>query len=296
MAHPNPMPMPAKIPAGKEGEYVLDERTGEMVHTGYGTDPEMKGAVLPTARMYQDEGGACQSLKGVFDAYSPNLQQNIVDTTDGHQVVERITRGEMVRRQRGARVKQAAARPVPPVTMNPIVQQVIASAEARGLMGTTKKAKKAKAKKAKQPTKRKVRVPAPVETDHIYYDSDGNRIDEQDERLQEDVAPPAWEPAMVQITRDGFGTVTQPYAGVFRDGMCLVLVTDNTAQQARYELPPLTDDPIILRVGWEGQQVEAVWAGIQFTLPSGSVTFTVLLIPADEDLAEPAGASTPWGE
>lgn len=259
--------MPAKIPAGKEGEYEMDERTGEMAHVGYGTDPEMKGTVLPTARMYQDSGGACPSIKGSFDANSLNIQQNIVDTTDGHEVIERVTRGEMVQRQRGQRVKQAAAaRPVPPVTMNPIVQQVIASAEARGLMGTTKKAKKAK-KTAKRRTKR---APAAEATPQ----------DDLPEKLQEQDAPPAWTPAMVRISGP-FGVVTQPFSGIFRDGMCLVLLTDNSAGGPKYELPPITDDPIMLQIGWENQSVEALWAGIQFTLPNGSVTFTVLLIPED---------------
>jgi len=279
MPHPNPMPMPAKIPPGKEHEYELDERTGEMVHKGYGTDPEMKGTVLPTAGRYQDAGGACPSIKDSFDAYSLDIEQNVVDTTEGHAVIERVTRGEMVKRQRGQRVKQAAAaRPTPPVTMNPIVQQVIAGAEARGLMGTTKKAKKAK-KTAKRRTKRA----APVEE---------APQDDMQEKLQEQEAPPAWTPAMVRISGP-FGVVTQPFSGIFRDGMCLVLLTDNTAGGPKYELPPIEDDPLMLKIGWENQTVEAVWAGIQFTLPNGSVTFTVLLIP--EDTQDEQGLESPSG-
>jgi hypothetical protein len=261
--------MPARIPPGKEGEYELDERTGEMAHKGYGTDPEMDGTVLPTARMYQDKRGACPSLRNVFDAYGLGIEQNIVDTSDGHEVKARVTRGDMVKQQR-TQVRAAHAPPPPPATLSPAVMQLMADAEARGLMGTKPTAKKkAKKKTAKRrSTKRAQPVEPPVEEEELQ------------ERMREEVAPPAWTPAMVRIGGP-FGVVTQPFSGVFRDGMCLVLITNNLEGGPKYELPPITDDPIMLQIGWENQTVEAVWAGIQFTLPNGSVTFTVLLIPED---------------
>lgn len=86
-------------------------------------------------------------------------------------------------------------------------------------------------------------------------------------------------PVTVQI-RGPWGTVNQPFSYVFYDGICLVLLTDHRKLAASYELPDLREGSefMDIEVHVHGETIPCVWAGIKFTMPDNSATFTVLLI------------------
>jgi hypothetical protein len=78
-----------------------------------------------------------------------------------------------------------------------------------------------------------------------------------------------------------FGQVELTCSGIFRDGIYLVLFTDQRQLSTVYKLPPV-EEPMELTVKYGNHIVTCLWAGISFTMPSGQVTFTILLVAAEE--------------
>lgn len=83
-----------------------------------------------------------------------------------------------------------------------------------------------------------------------------------------------------------FGKMRIPYSSIFRDGICLVLVTDHRQMPGMFELPEIDTEPLTLELTINQKSVRCIWGGIQFTLPNGSVTFTVLLVQEETDVGE----------
>jgi hypothetical protein len=98
-------------------------------------------------------------------------------------------------------------------------------------------------------------------------------------------------PVMVQIS-GAFGTITQPFSAAFVDNKLLVLVTDLRRLPTAYKFPEITNqEPIPLAISWGGQTIQALHAGICFTLPDGSGTFSVLFINSNEETSDGEGLS-----
>ncbi len=97
----------------------------------------------------------------------------------------------------------------------------------------------------------------------------------------------------VPVTISGaFGQLVQQFSAVFRDGNIVVLATDRRQLSTAYQFPPLPDDqPMPLQIGWAGQTVQCLWAGVAFTLPDGFVTFSLLFV--NEEQPESAGHAPP---
>jgi hypothetical protein len=83
----------------------------------------------------------------------------------------------------------------------------------------------------------------------------------------------------VPVTLKGtFGKMRCQYSAVFKDGQQLILQTNNNEIGMTYELPEIEEEAMLVEVTVDDKQLSCVWAGIQFTLPDDSVTFTVLLV------------------
>ena len=89
--------------------------------------------------------------------------------------------------------------------------------------------------------------------------------------------------SVATVTLTGpFGQIEAHCSGIFRDGIHLVLFSDRRYLPVVFKLPPVTE-PMELKVEYGGHTVTCFWAGIQFVMPSGQVTFTVLLVAAEEE-------------
>ena len=107
---------------------------------------------------------------------------------------------------------------------------------------------------------------------------------EMEKKVEHPSLPGRSAPKTIVVTLKGpFGKVRQHYSSVFRDGNQLILMTDNNQVQTSYELPEIEDDAMIIEVQVNTKKLECVWAGISFTLPDNSVTFTILLIAEEHD-------------
>jgi len=94
-------------------------------------------------------------------------------------------------------------------------------------------------------------------------------------------------PKTIQVSIKGpFGRVRQHYSSVFRDGNQLILMTKHRDIPSSYELPEIEDSAMMVEVQVNDKLLDCVWAGIQFTMPDNSVTFTVLLIAEEHEDAE----------
>lgn len=124
-----------------------------------------------------------------------------------------------------------------------------------------------------------------VEEETVYSDDPPDiavkGVTEEELQAQTQVAE---KPKTISVSIKGpFGRVKQHYSSVFRDGNQLILMTINEAIQSVYELPEIEEEAMMVDVQVNEKRLTCVWAGIQFTLPDNSVTFTVLLI-AEEQL------------
>ena len=289
---------PIRVPVGKEHEYGENAR-GDPVHLVYGEDEEVPGTVLPSASPATVSPDGRRSAGGGspgFDVNDLDIQQNIIVFGEGgEQIVTKVSRADLLARgtgpaekhdlrrivtpaevaRRGERAEEifkgaeGAALLAPPSTGKKTVWGSVPTIEEGGSDVTAKKAKKKKAKK-----KAKNRKPA---------------ADAQEQSLSRaGESPPAVAREPIPVTLSGaFGSIVQYFSGIIKQGVSLVLVTDHRQIEQAYSPPPATgEEPLELTVSWDDQEVECFWAGIQFTMPDGSVTFTVLLAPEEEGHGE----------
>ena len=290
---------PMRVPVGKEDEYGEDAR-GDPVHLVYGDDEEIPGTVLPSAIPAVVSSDGRQSSGGGspgFHVDDLNILQNIVTYDDkGHQVVTRVTRADLMTKgtgpaehheprrsviaadivRRGAQAEDifrqatgAALASPPPAGPRSVWGRIPSIEEGGAVMVEAKQGKRGgKAKKTKKAKKRK---------------------EQGSEALlragESQLAQPLPAPIPVHLTGP-FGSITQHFSGIIRQGISLVLVTDHRQIPQAYTPPKATgENPMELQIKWDDQTVNCFWAGIQFSMPDGSVTFTVLLAP-ESDVTE----------
>jgi len=292
-----------RVPTGKEREYDKDQQ-GNLIHTQYGEDDEVDAVVLPSAKGLDRHGTGGQHRRD-FDPLGRNIPQNViifddsgvpqtVTKTDGRELAQKIQRRsdrpaadgsvdpvtgavhELTKEEadklgeeaeylyRGLAEERSAAQSIPEAPAE--VKEAFASAAAHdafieeGLVAGTAK------KKAKKKSRRVVKsgegeAPAPAKQEPNYL------------------------PVEVEIDAP-FGRLRQNFSGIFRDGICLVLWTDQRKLPSIYTLP-VVDQPMEITIRWQDKVIPCLWAGIQFTWPHAPVTFTVLLI--DEGQANGEG-------
>ena len=241
---------------------------GVLVHVVYdeGGHAELgiKGTVIPSAKTGGDAGGNV-----AYDPHNLNIPQNIVESTeDGMRVIAQMTRADMAAQQ-GVLKQPATGVPAPASFQGSSSGQLMGGALGRLSISlsdqggdTVKKA----AKNRKQ-----------VKVSHR-----GGKIPDSAPEV-----PTASGPVAVTVA-GSFGQIVQQVSAVFRDGNMVILATDHRQLAAAYELPQLaTDEPMPLQIGWAGQIVPCLWAGISFTLPDRSVTFSVLFV--DEESSDGQG-------
>ena len=280
-----------RVPAGKEHEYAEDIQ-GEPVHVTYGADENLPGTVIPTGKHFSAGGGS----RG-FSIDDMDIPQNIIACdAQGQQVITQVTRRQMMRTatksstplpskeelkqrqaapveeirkladQSEAQFLAAAATSTAAVVETPPSRNEVLDPFEEGVevvMPTRRKAKRAKKGKKPRRVVESVGVEQPSDTPA------GQGQEQPDNRV-----------AVVRIVGP-FGQIDAHCSGIFRDGIHLVLFTDRRQLQNVFSLPPV-DDPIKLKVRYGDHTVTCFWAGIQFTMPSGQVTFTVLLIAEEE--------------
>ena len=267
-----------RIPAGKEREYVEDDR-GNIVHMTYGTDPKMPGTVLPSGFVLGDPRGTGKSA-----GFS------VADLTVPQRLIEYGEHGEMVVGVVTARdALQAQATPT-------AAQAVQVSAAGIGVQelfgGALMAAARRMTKKGKQTTKSRGNTSFPR------AGTSAPAAEPSSTAVEQPTAPARVEQLSqsvpVKIT-GAFGTITQQFTGIFRDGICLVLYTRQDQLPYVYTPPPLADgEPVSLRVEYDNHVVDCFWGGIQFTLPTAPVTFTVLLVAEEEAVVVEQQPTSPW--
>jgi hypothetical protein len=267
-----------RVPAGKEHEYIEDER-GNIVHTTYGTDPEMPGTVLPSGIAIGDPRGTGKSAG--FSVADMAVPQRLIEYgANGETVIGVVTVQDTLRAQQAP----AAGAAAPQVKTAGIdVQELFGGALMAAAKRTTRK-KAAKTRGSSTLPRAGTAVPA---------------VKSSSTAVEQLAAPARVEQPMqavpVKITGT-FGTITQQFTGIFRDGICLVLYTRQDQLPYVYTPPPLVDgEPVALRVEYDGHIVDCFWGGIQFTLPTAPVTFTVLLA-ADEEAVDTQQPTSAWTE
>jgi hypothetical protein len=253
--------------------YTYDAQ-GNLVHMVYdeGGHAELgiKGTVIPSAKVGGEVGGNV-----AFDPHDPNIPQNIVECTpDGMRVITKMTRAEMAVKQGGSvhPVQEVpAAAPFP--GQKPV--QVVGGAAGQLSVSLSNRGGDMAKKKAKKKTKKSKK-----------------KISQRGEKSPEE---PAVQPVPVVIS-GVFGQIVQHFSIAFKDGNQVILGTDTRQLPAAYKFPELADNqPIPLQLSWAGQTVQCLWAGIHFTLPDGSVTFSILFVneessPDGQGLAGEAGS------
>ena len=279
---------PIRVPEGKETEYGED-RQGNPIHLQYGQDDDIPGTVLPSALPATVSPDGRTSTGGGspgFNVSDLNIPQNIVTYDEmGHQVITQVSRADLIaggtgpverhdpRHQvtpteidsRGRKAEDifrnvtGAAKSSPPPQLGPRnTWGYIPLIEEGGSQMAKQGAKKRKKKQGK--TSRRVRKSAPTPPP-----------------TPPPTPVPMPEPIAVQLS-GSFGTITQHFSGIIRQGVSLVLVTDHRQIPQAYSPPPATgEEPLEMTVQWGDQEVTCFWAGLSFTMPDGSVTFTVLL-------------------
>lgn len=236
---------------------------GALVHMVYDEDGHaelgIKGTVIPSAKTGGDAGGNV-----AYDPHGTDIPQNIVESTaDGMRVIAQMTRADIVAQQ-GIPAQPAPGVPAPEPFQGSSSGQLVGGAAGqlsvslsdRG--GDTVK-KVAKKKKTKRKAKR--------------VSHHGGKVPDSAPEI-----PTASGPVAVTIAGP-FGQIVQRVSAVFRDDNLVILATDHRQLAAAYELPQLeTDEPMPLQIGWAGQTVQCLWAGVKFNLPDGSITFMILFV------------------
>lgn len=86
----------------------------------------------------------------------------------------------------------------------------------------------------------------------------------------------------VKVTIGGsFGKITQPFSLAFKTGWLVILAVDKRKLDTYYELPDPGPEPMPVTVDWGAGVYNCWWAGIMFTMPDESVTFSVLFVQED---------------
>jgi len=282
-----------RIPSGKETEYVEDAQ-GNVVHKQYGVDADIAAVVLPSA------SGRGRFGTGGQHGYDPasrglDIPQNIIvcaangmqtiAATTGRVLRNNVSRVVPPRDARGiARLKPSGGS----AELSPeAAEQLGESAEAQYLSLVATKDSPAAVPPAQVTAV--VAVPARhIEEDLVPAPKRTTKKRKISQRVAESAAAPAVvapaqesQPQSVLVEIDApFGRLKQHFSGIFRDGVCLVLYTDQRQIPSIYSLP-LTVEPMKLVIKWQDKVVSCFWAGIQFTMPHVPITFTVLLIDDD---------------
>ena len=224
--------------------------SSDEIRTQYAEDRELKASVIPSGRTAQQGGGSYG-----FDANDPNITQNIIVCEDGEMTkVAEVTRAQLA---------GAAKAPPPTEGASPVGPPPPAEMERRAL-----------------------------ETESFYKHLTASEKVSADLPPQQATVMEYKEqkqlPQPVSVTIKGpFGKIKQPFSKVFRDGMFLILKVDHKWLDTSYELPEMPEDEALqLELQINDHVIQCIWAGIQFTEPDASATFTVLLIQDETDIEE----------
>lgn len=243
----------------------LPESANESIRTEYTTDKELKASILPTGKSAAAGGGSYG-----FDANNPTFPQNIIVCEDG--IMTRIARIEG-----GVSASQSIGR-------DPSPEEVEAFYMAKANQRSPKAEPAAGSSKVAEPdiptaSKREIEMQElPQPTLSVGDPSDATES-------QPAVKKQTGKPVYILI-KGPFGKVRQPFSSIFRDDLYLVLMTDHRQLETSYELPTIEDEPMALEIQINKKSIRCLWAGIQFTLPDNSATFTVLLIQEELNLGE----------
>jgi hypothetical protein len=227
--------------------------------TSYGYDSELHATIIPTGKSAESGGGSL-----AFDAQRPSIKQNIVVCEDGEMKTIAVVDPKALRE----RVDKVAP------SAEEVEQTYLTAVNKVPPKETKEMGKSAAPLNVDIPTRR-----VDEETHEIppaTLDSGMDRVD----------APGPAKTAVPVTIRGSFGKVRQLYSSVFRDGNQLVLMSRNKELGSRYELPEIEGEALQLEVQVNKKLLSCVHAGISFTLPDNSVTFTVLLIAEEHESGE----------
>lgn len=259
------------------GEEQGRDELGNALHVDYERDEQFKATRIPSGRSKESGGGSFG-----FDPAALDVEQNIISCDgEGHTVVAKVTAEQL-----------NSAPPTPEHTM--ARDRPLQSAEIASLQASAEEYYK----RAMSPAPMGEAAPVLEEPDQPLAPSMSPDVLDVAEPAEQErpavpeilqraatsaAAQPAQQPILVTFSA-AFGKVTQPYSTLFRDGICLVLVTDHRQLSNLYTLPDIDDEPMDVTVQANNRELACVWAGIQFTMPSVPVTFTVLLVKEERNI------------
>jgi len=240
------------------------DELGNPLHTKYEADPSWRGTRIPSGKSKGKGGGSYG-----FNPHSLNVPQNIIACDgDGMTKVTQVTAAQLSRASipEHDMPRDQALDPADITKLQLDAEERYKRAAGIQPMG-----------KAEAPIDALPSAP-PTPPDLLGAPAEV-------EEPTEDTAPPENTQRAVKsrkpipVTFKGaFGKVTHPFTTLFRDGICLVLVTDQRQIGSLYTLPDIDDEPMDVLVQVGDKELDCSWAGIQFTMPDVPVTFTVLLI------------------
>lgn len=230
---------------------------GDQIRTGYTEDRELKASVIPSGRDARAGGGSYG-----FDANNPDIVQNIIVCEGGEmRKIAQVTRAQLAEGSPDTATPSAVAGGPPD------------PAAVEGRAAITEEYYRELAAAKNVPTE--------------------DTANPQHAKPEAVVALPVSAPAQVVIPavyvtiKGPFGKIKQPFSKVFRDGICLVLKVQHDTLPTSYELPELDPGEVMqLTLEIDDHAVQCIWAGLTFTDPGASATFTVLLIQEETDIEE----------
>ena len=223
--------------------------------TGYTWDDTLHATVIPTGKRPEQGGGSLG-----FDANNPKVKQNIVVCEDNNMRTIAVVDSAEIKKASSPDSTDSEEEPTLPDPAN--VEKAFLTA-----------VQKDEPPSLGSPTPAGPLGPPPG------YDA---RAAGQTPIPQPTVTPRIVETVSV-VLKGTFGKMKCQYSNVFRDGRQLVLQTNNHELGVTYELPEVEDEAMLVEVTAGDKQLSCVWAGIQFTLPDDSVTFTVLLVAEEHN-------------
>jgi len=229
-----------------EGDFGPENRTE------YARDEALHATVIPSHRKGGEVGGSMG-----FDAQNPQIEQNIVVCEGGEMRTIAVV-------EPGALAKGSEKKASPDE----------ADVEQTFLNASNKAPKQAPAGRAVPPVD--TDIPTRVEVDET-HEIPPATLDVPNVTIPKRTTVPV-------AIKGTFGRVRQQYSSVFRDGNQLVLMSRNAELGTTYELPEIEgEEAMVVEVQVNKKTLTCVWAGIQFTMPDDSVTFTVLFIAEEQD-------------
>lgn len=260
------------------------DELGNPLHTEYERDPQWRGTRIPSGKSKSKGGGSFG-----FDPASLDFEQNIISCEGGDQVTVAKVTARQLSQADAAEHDLPRDRELPPEEL----AKLQASAEetykkasiAPEPIGEAQAPVVEAAPEAVQPD-----VPPspsdllgptePVEEKPMSTEEQQDVVDGEESAEGQEIkqrAVKSHKPVLVTF-KASFGKVTHPFTTLFRDGLCLVLVTDQRQLGSLYTLPDVGEEFMDVTVQVGDKELDCVWAGIQFTMPDVPVTFTVLLV------------------